>query len=127
MTIGICNCTATDLSRAYGNLYALCSQTSCGRGSSRPSATAASGSAESEPTGSATAGDDETLTTSIRAGTSGSATASARRSSITQSATLEIPDACNDMVGLYQSCLRKDAQFSNMPFKEQASCYWFVV
>jgi transcription elongation factor Elf1 len=104
---------------AYSTFYNACSLTSCG--GSRPTRTA-SGQASSSAiaTATATVGDDDddaTLTTSIKP----SSASLSIPASITSAAAM--PDSCASMVNLYSSCSNQIDGFSDMPYRQQASCY----
>jgi hypothetical protein len=106
---------------AYSTFYNACGFNSCG--GSRPTRTAsgqASSSAATSATATAPAGDDDddaTLTTAIQP----SSASLSIPVSITSAAAM--PDACGSMVNLYSSCSNKIDGFSDMPYRQQASCY----
>lgn len=91
---------------AYGDLYSACAlQAECrgGSGSSGTTRTRVGG-----PVVTTTSTDDDD-----------------DRSTITSSASAEqtYATACEDMVGVFNSCSNKIDDFTELPFKDQASCY----
>lgn len=69
----------------------------------------------SSPANTATA----TPTATPTAVRTGSGTQSTSRAAVTS-----YPDACLDLVGIMTSCQGKTPGFTDLGYKQQASCYW---
>ncbi|KAH6890589.1 hypothetical protein B0T10DRAFT_323562 [Thelonectria olida] len=94
--------TYRDSYSAYSVLYSACDAAAlCTEGSDNTAAVTATATSESES-------ESESETAS---------------GTITSAATQTYATACEDMVGIFASCSNKIDDFTELPFKEQASCY----
>ncbi|KAK7420084.1 hypothetical protein QQX98_002946 [Neonectria punicea] len=96
---------------AYGDLYSICGMSADCSGGSGATATEESSTAE-ETSSEETSSDEPTSTEEI-----------SDDSTITGTAEQTYATACEDMIGLFTSCTNKIEDFTDLPFREQASCY----
>ncbi|KPM46041.1 hypothetical protein AK830_g478 [Neonectria ditissima] len=99
---------------AYGDLYSICGMSAACSADSGATSTEETSTAEETST-------EETSeeTTSTEA----TSTEETSDSTITGTAEQTYATACEDMIGLFTSCTNKIDDFTDLPFREQASCY----
>ncbi|KAK7421000.1 hypothetical protein QQZ08_010174 [Neonectria magnoliae] len=105
---------------AYGNLYSICGISADCSGGSGATATEKSSTVEetsSEETSSEETSSEETSSDEP------TSTEESNDSTITGTAEQTYATACEDMIGLFTSCTNKIEDFTDLPFREQASCY----